>query len=88
MANVPSTHARHERPWFLPPIWLVLIITIVGTYGTGVVYHSLTTDDWNGSIGGILALLFAVLLLGTPLGMARYLQWIAKQNNKKRRTHP
>lgn len=71
--------ARQRRPWFLPPIWFVMVMMIFGVYGTSLLYDMLV-HHLSLSIGllGLSLLSLSVLLLGTPLAMARYLRKAAK----------
>ncbi|MHB1627471.1 MAG: hypothetical protein ACYCVB_03700 [Bacilli bacterium] len=70
----------NDRPRFLPPLWLVLLVTVMGIYGTGLVYDALVGHvGWGEGLVGIAVMLLAVLVLGTPLAMARYVRIRAKR---------
>lgn len=70
----------NERPKFLPPIWLVLMVTVIGVYGTGIIYRALIGHiGWGEGLIGVGVMLLAVLVLGTPLAMARYVRTRAKR---------
>ena len=69
----------NERPKFLPPIWLVLVVTGIGVYGTGIIYRALIGHiGWGEGLIRVGVMLLAVLVLGTPLAMARYVRKRAK----------
>lgn len=65
---------KEKRPWFIPPIWLLIIMLGAGTFGSDLVYHALTNGTWLFGLLGLSLLLLAVLVLGTPLAYARYLR--------------
>ena len=70
----------NERPKFLPPIWLVLVVTVIGVYGTWIIYRALIGHiGWGEGLIGVGVMLLAVLVLGTPLAMARYVRKRAKR---------
>ncbi len=71
---------ENDRPKFLPPIWLVLLVTVLGVYGTGLVYDALIGHTgWGEGLVGVAVMLLAVLVLGTPLAMARYVRIRARR---------
>lgn len=73
-----------DRPKFLPPIWLVLIVTGLGIYGTGTLYRALIgTEPMGDGLIGLAVMLLAVLVLGTPLAMAWHTRKRARQLRSK-----
>ena len=63
-----------QRLWFVPPMWLTIIMLGTGIIGTDLVYHSFTNGTWLYGLLGLLLLLISVLVLGTPLAFIRYLK--------------
>lgn len=73
---------RGERPKFLPPMWLVILLMGFGIYGTSLLYQSVSgTGSWGYGLIGLAIMLLCVLILGTPLAMARI---VRKQIRAKR----
>lgn len=64
---------QNQRPWFIPPIWLIIIMMLSGIIGMDFVYHAITTGTWVMGLFGLVLLVLAVFVLGTPLAYARYL---------------
>jgi hypothetical protein len=63
---------RAKRPSYLPPLWVVIIGMGAGIYGTSQVYDALTgAAPWSDGLIGAAVMLLAVLVLGTPLALAR-----------------
>lgn len=65
---------QNRRPWFVPPIWLTIIMLVTGILGTNLVYHAFTGGTWRLGFLGLSLMALAVLVLGTPLGYLRYLR--------------
>lgn len=60
-----------RQSMFLPPLWLALILSLVGIVGMNLVYESLSHGGlFKGLIGGFL-LAIGVVTVGTPLAFAR-----------------
>lgn len=73
---------RGERPKFLPPMWLVLLLMGFGVYGTSLLYNAVAgTGTLGYGLLGLAVMLLCVLILGTPLALAR----IAKKQIQARR---
>ena len=73
----------NDRPAFLPPVWLTLVVTGLGIYGTGTVYRALTgAQPAADGLIGLAVMLLAVLVLGTPLAMA----WQMRRRSKRTRS--
>lgn len=54
----------------MPPMWIALIVTCIGIYGTNLLYMGITKGGMSsGIIGGIL-LVPSVVFVGTPLAFA------------------
>lgn len=69
---------------FLPPVWLVVLLSIVGIVGMNLIYTSLTNGGFiKGIIGGIL-LFIATVVLGTPLAFAQKLRKQFRENRKSK----
>lgn len=63
-----------KRQIFLPPIWLAVLLSIVGIAGMNLLYQSITDGGFTrGIIGGVL-LVITIVLVGTPLAFARTLR--------------
>lgn len=63
---------RKRRPGYLPPVWVVIVGMGAGIYGTSQVYDALTgAASWSDGLIGGAVMLLAVLVLGTPLALAR-----------------
>lgn len=56
---------------FLPPIWMTLVITVLGIYGMNLVYKAVTDGAWGAGLVGAVLLAATVGLLGTPLAYSR-----------------
>jgi hypothetical protein len=68
---------------FLPPVWLVVLLSVVGIVGMNLFYTSLTNGGFiKGIIGGSL-LFIATVVLGTPLAFAQQLR---RQSRDKRKS--
>lgn len=61
---------KEKRPWFIPPVWLTVIMLVSGIFGMDLVYHAFTNGTWLYGLLGLSLLLLAVLVLGTPLAYA------------------
>jgi len=71
---------RGDRPKFLPPMWLVILVMCAGVYGTSMIYHALfLAGSWGSGLIGLATMLLCVLILGTPLAMARIMRKKIKQ---------
>ena len=55
-------------------MWLALLISLLGIYGMNLVYLSLTQGGLVRGLIGAVLLAFAVVVVGTPLAMERYLR--------------
>lgn len=72
-----------QRPFFLPPVWLAALLSVVGIFGMNLLYTSITHGGLvKGIIGGIL-LVLATVAVGTPLAFARLLR---KESHEKRKS--
>lgn len=56
----------------LLPIWLVLLICVIGIYGTGVVYRGLFMGDKHQFWMGVSVVLLSTSILGRVLARAWY----------------
>lgn len=72
---------RIRRPWFIPPIWLTIILLGTGIWGTNLVYHAFTGGTWHLGILGLSLMTLSVAVLGTPLA---YLRYVRKSLNYKK----
>lgn len=61
----------NQRPRFLPPIWLALILSFIGIVGMNLVYQSVTSGGLARGIMGTILLIIGVVSVGTPLAFAR-----------------
>lgn len=73
-----------RRPWLFPPIWLALLISLLGIYGMNLVYLSLTAGGWLRGVIGAVLLSVAVVLVGTPLAVARYIRKQQRDQSRRR----
>lgn len=72
----------NRKPRLFPPIWLALLISCFGIYGMNLVYRSLTQGGLARALIGAALLSVAVVLVGTPLALERYLRKQMRDRNK------
>ena len=75
----PTSSSRRQR-FGIPPLWFTLSATVLGIYGTGMLFRAVVGGNWSSALIGFAIMAAAVLLLGTPLAFARYLRWHTKQS--------
>ena len=63
---------RRAHKVLVPPVWSVLLITLVGIYATGLVYNAVVDGAWRGGIVGAVLLALAVYATGTPLAASMW----------------
>lgn len=66
--------------FFIPPMWLMVVLTGVGIVGTRLVYGAIMNGTWQWGIAGALMMTAAMVMLGTPLAYATVLKKAARQN--------
>lgn len=65
--DAPRTHKA-----LVPPVWLVMVFTLVGIYATGLVYKAIVNGAWRGGIIGTVLLAVTVYASGTPLAASMW----------------
>jgi len=68
--------------YFIPPMWLTMILTAFGIVGTRFVYSGLVDGAWKLGLLGVVLMVVAIVSLGTPLAYARLIKKVAKENQK------
>lgn len=74
--------ARHL--WLIPPMWLTLVLTGVGIYGTGTLYKGLISHSVPLILLGLSVVLLTTLAVGTPLAYAQNLRREALRRRRER----
>lgn len=72
------------RKVLVPPVWLVMVLTVVGIYATGLVYKAMVDGAWRGGIVGVVLLAVAVYVAGTPLAASMWNRRFKRKNRKTR----
>jgi len=56
----------------VPPIWLVMLFTILGIYAMNLVYKAVVDGAWRGGLVGAVLLAITVYVTGTPLAASMW----------------